>query len=310
VILTVTLNPCLDKSLFIDRNAPLEPIRATAVRDLAGGKGVNVSRALARLGEEVCTLMPLGGHAGAWVAELARAEGLQPRVVPIAGGTRCAITLQVTGTGETWHYLEPGPPLAETEVASLKTCYDESLAEADLVIVSGSLPRPELDGIVTWMIGQARARGVPVIVDSHGPGLTAALAARPWMVKPNREELAAALGDPLESAEAQWQALQRLRDAGIEVAVLSLGAAGARALWGGDRWDARPPAVKEVNALGSGDSLVAGIAHAWRRGSGPREALAWGIACGAANAAVWDPGGITRAAAEALLPLVEIVPGS
>jgi fructose-1-phosphate kinase PfkB-like protein len=160
------------------------------------------------------------------------------------------------------------------------------------------------------MTEQAKAKGVPAIVDSHGPGLTAALAVRPWMVKPNREELAEALDDPLESTEAQWRALERLRDGGIEVAVLSLGAAGVRALWGEDRWEARPPAVREVNALGSGDSLVAGIAHAWRLGLGPRESLAWGVACGAANAAVWDPGGFTRAAAEALLPGVEIVPGA
>jgi 1-phosphofructokinase family hexose kinase len=310
VILTVTLNPCLDKSLFVDRNAPAETIRAAAVRDLAGGKGVNVSRALVRLGEEVCTLMPLGGHAGAWVAELAREEGLRPQVVSIAGGTRCALTLQETGNGETWHYLEPGPPFTEAEVAALKTCYDKSLAAADLVIVSGSLPRPELAELVTWMSARAREAGVPAIVDSHGPGLTAALAAPAWMIKPNREELAAALGVPLETADAQWQALRQLRDTGIEAVVLSLGAEGVRAHWGDERWEARPPAVAEVNALGSGDSMVAGIAYAWRRGLTPCEALAWGVACGAANAAVWDPGGFTRAAVEAMLPLVEIVPGS
>jgi fructose-1-phosphate kinase PfkB-like protein len=177
------------------------------------------------------------------------------------------------------------------------------------VIVSGSLPRPELAGLIAWMAARAREADVPVIVDSHGPGLTAALAARPWMLKPNREELAAALGDPLTTAEAQWRALQRLREAGIEVIVLSLGGEGARAHWGDERWEARPPTVVEVNALGSGDSMVAGIAHAWRRGLTPREALVWGMACGAANAAVWDPGGFTPAAVEKLLPRVEIVPG-
>jgi 1-phosphofructokinase family hexose kinase len=310
VILTVTLNPCLDKSLFIDRNAPAETIRATGVRDLAGGKGVNVSRALVRLGEEVCTLMPLGGHAGAWVADLAREEGLRPRAVPIAGGTRCALTLQETGTGQTWHYLEPGPPLTTAEVEALKTCYDESLAAAELVILSGSLPRPELAALIPWMTARARDAGLPAIVDSHGPGLTAALTARPWMVKPNREELAAALGEPLLTADAQWNALRRLRETGIEVVVLSLGAEGARAQWGDERWEVTPPAVSEVNALGAGDSMVAGIAHAWRRGLSPREALAWGAACGAANTAVWDPGGFTRAAAEALLPQVRIVEAS
>src|SRR5207253_1163218 len=77
MVLTVTLNPCLDKSLFIQRNAPIETLRAQTVRDLAGGKGVNVSRALRRMGVEVASLMPLGGHSGAHTAELARLEGLE-----------------------------------------------------------------------------------------------------------------------------------------------------------------------------------------------------------------------------------------
>jgi 1-phosphofructokinase family hexose kinase len=306
VILTVTLNPCLDKTLRIDRNRPRDSIRATEVRDLAGGKGVNVSRALRRLGATVRTLMPLGGEAGAWVERLAREEELAPLVIPIAGATRCALTLQETGTRETWHYLEPGPKLSEVEVDLLKSCYHESLAEARMVILSGSLPRPELADLLAWMVSKARDAAVPSIVDSHGAGLTAAIQAKPWLVKPNDEELAAALGMPVATPEAQWNALQQLRDAGIEAAVLSLGGAGARAYWGDECWEATPPEVPLVNELGSGDAMVAGIAWSCLRGATPREAFAFGVACGAANAAVWDPGGITPDAVIALLPGVGV----
>jgi 1-phosphofructokinase family hexose kinase len=304
VILTVTLNPCLDKSLWIDRNRPRDSIRATAVRDLAGGKGVNVSRALLRLGASVRTLMPLGGEAGDWVAALAREEGLEPLVVPIAGGTRCALTIQEEETGRTWHYLEPGPEITEAEVMALKSCYHESMTSAEMVVISGSLPRPELADLLAWMIEKARDAGVPAIVDTHGAGLTTAIRARPWLIKPNDEELAAALGESLATPEAQWRALQRLRDTGIERVVLSLGAAGARVHWGEERWEVTPPPVGLVNDLGSGDAMVAGIAWSILNGATPGEAIAWGVACGAANAAVWDPGGITKDAVTRLLPEV------
>lgn len=306
MVLTVTLNPCLDKSLFIPRNAPVETIRATEVRTIAGGKGVNVSRALAALGVPARTLMPLGGDAGRWTARLAQEEGLRPMVVPIRGETRTALTLQETDTGTVWHYLEPGPALLEEEVAALRSCYHEALEGTAVVVLSGSLPKPELAPLVPWLIGEARAAGARVVADTHGPALKAALGARPWLVKPNDEELAEALDEPLGSADDHWAALARVRAAGIEAAVLSLGAAGMRARWGEARWEARPPAVPEVNALGSGDAMVAGIVAAVLQGAGPEEALRWGVACGAANAAVWGPGAITRAAVAALLPAVEI----
>src|SRR5437879_13867813 len=110
MILTVTLNPCLDKSLFVPRNVPIETLRPGRVVDLAGGKGVNVSRALAGLGEPALALIPLGGHPGAETADLARQEGLEILVVPIDGRTRTALTIREARTGQCWHYREPGPP--------------------------------------------------------------------------------------------------------------------------------------------------------------------------------------------------------
>lgn len=310
MVLTVTLNPCLDKSLLIPRNAPRETIRASQVRTIAGGKGVNVSRALVALGEPVRTLMPLGGPTGAWTAQLAREEGLNPVVVPIRGETRLALTLREEGTGRVWHYLEPGPGLDAGEVAALQTCYHEALEGAKVAVLSGSVPQPELASLLVWLIETAQAAGVRAAVDTHGAGLAAALSARPWLVKPNEEELSAALKQPLATPEARREALSRLHAAGIEAVVLSRGAAGAVALWGAEWWEAEPPAVTEVNALGSGDAMVAGIVHAALGGAKPGKALALGVACGAANAAVWDPGGVTREAVEALLPLVRLRRGT
>lgn len=305
MILTVTLNPCLDKSLFVAANRPEETLRATSVRDLAGGKGVNVSRALRGLGEAMTTLMPLGGHSGAHVAALAQAEALNPLAVPIAGTTRHALTVLEEPTGRTWHYLEPGPTLSEAEIEGLRTTFRSALGAARLVVISGSVPCSEVVPLIPWMVETARAAGLATIVDTHGPALAVALEARPWMVKPNREELAAVLGIPLTTAEAQWEALSVLEARGIPVTVLSLGAEGLRARWTGREYEVVPPRVAEVNALGGGDSLVAGIATAWLGGLGPAQCLQYGTACGAANAATWDPGGVqARAVAELVARVV------
>jgi tagatose 6-phosphate kinase len=156
------------------------------------------------------------------------------------------------------------------------------------------------------MVQTARELGRDTIVDTHGPALGAALAARPWMVKPNREELEAGIGFPLEAEESQWKALHGLAERGIAVAALSLGAAGLRCLWESQAWEVIPPSVSAVNALGSGDSFVAGVAWARLRGEPPAECLRFGVACGAANAAVWDPGGIDAVSVAALLPRVTV----
>ena len=103
MFLTVTLNPALDKTLQVDHNAPRETLRATRRIDLAGGKGVNVARALLALGAKARALMPLGGHPGAQVADLARAEGMEVVAVPVAGVTRAAITIRVPGSRQYWH---------------------------------------------------------------------------------------------------------------------------------------------------------------------------------------------------------------
>src|SRR5437764_10012999 len=120
MILTVTLNPCLDKSLFVERNVPTESLRPARVLDLAGGKGVNVARALNALAEPNRALLPVGGCPGADTADLGRREGLDLITVPISGRTRTAVTIREESTGVLWHYLEPGPDLSEEDRERLR----------------------------------------------------------------------------------------------------------------------------------------------------------------------------------------------
>jgi tagatose 6-phosphate kinase len=301
MILTVTLNPCVDKSLFVERNVPVESLRPERVVCLAGGKGVNVARALTRLDEPAQAFMPLGGHVGADTDGLARREGLDPVVVPISGRTRTALTVREESTGCYWHYLEPGPEWTPADRETIQHAYRAALQSCDMVVISGSLPCRSAEPLVPWMIETAREQGRRTVLDTHGPGLRLGLAARPWLVKPNREELASMLDRPLDADEAAWQAVRKLAGSGVTVVLLSAGAGPLFASWDGDEWEVLPPPVAAVNPLGSGDSLVAGVLAAVRRGFSPPDALRWGAACGAANAAVWDPGGICRTDVERLL---------
>jgi tagatose 6-phosphate kinase len=306
MFLTVTLNPALDKTLCVDRNAPQETLRATRSIDIAGGKGVNVARALAALGGRVRALMPLGGHPGAQVADLARAEGIEVAGVPIPGQTRMALTIQDRESGQYWHYLEPGPEVGENDLTRMREGFLWAIDGCHTLILSGSLPSPAAAPLLPWMIRTARDRGLRVAFDSFGPLQRAALEAGPWLAKPNLSEWAATLGQPLETEDQRWQALERMAHWGTTIALLSLGAEGALALANGERYRILAPEVVEMNDLGAGDSMVAGICWAAAEGYNVRECLAWGAACGAANAEVWDPGGIRKSDVERLLPQVEI----
>jgi tagatose 6-phosphate kinase len=304
MILTVTLNPCLDKSLFVERNVPTETLRPARVVDLAGGKGVNVARALTALGEPNRALLPVGGCPGADTADLGRREGLDLIAVPISGRTRTAVTIREESTGTLWHYLEPGPELTEDDRESLRQAFREAAGRSELIALCGSLPSASAEPLVAWMVETGHALGCRVALDSHGSGLNLGLAARPWLAKPNRSELEAVLDRPLDSEAAAWHAVRELAASGIRVVLLSDGPGPLLASWESEEWVAQPPPVREVNALGSGDSLLAGILSAVRRGCSPEDALRWGVACGAANAAVWDPGAIHPRDVERLVPQV------
>lgn len=306
MFLTVTLNPALDKTLCVPENAPQVTVRATRAIDIAGGKGVNVARALHALGARARALMPLGGHPGQHVADLARAEGIEVASVPVSGQTRTAFTVHEAASGQYWHYLEPGPELREQELARIREGFHWALDGCSTVIISGSLPCPGSAPLVPWMVRTAREKGLRVALDSFGSSLRSALEAGPWMAKPNLEEWEQTTGTLLGSERDRWAALDQMAAWGIRLAVLSAGAEGAYALAGGERYRVFPPRVEEVSDLGAGDSMVAGICWAAEQGWSLRECLAWGAACGAANAQVWDPGAITREAVERLLPQVEL----
>jgi 1-phosphofructokinase family hexose kinase len=305
VFLTFTPNPALDKTLFIDRNIEFDTIRARRSVDLAGGKGLNVSRALTRLGAATLAVFPAGGCPGRQVAELAEAEGLPALPVPVAGQTRTALTIQ-DDAGTYWHYLEPGPHLSPEELRRLGEAVQDRLPGADGLVLSGSLPHPDGGPLLRELVLAGKEREVPVALDSFGTAQLPALQAGPWLAKPTASEWRLTTGFAADTEDEQWRALAQMEAWGVILAVLSLGAQGAVARWEGRRYRVAPPQVRQVNEYGGGDSMVAGICWARARGYKIPECLVWGAACGAANAEVWDPAGIDQARVEQLSAQVRV----
>jgi fructose-1-phosphate kinase PfkB-like protein len=226
--------------------------------------------------------------------------------VPVAGETRMALTLREAGKEGYWHYLEPGPQWTDEELKRIGEVFLTALEGVHTVVLCGSLPCPGAAPLLPWMAHTAKQRGLRVAVDSFGPHTLATFAEGPWLTKPAAYEWTNVTGNPTDTSEQRWTELERIAEMGVEAGVMSLGAEGSAALVNGRRYVIQSPEVEEVNDLGGGDSMVAGMAYAAAQGWRVEDILRWGTACGAANAAVWDPGGISRDMVETLLSKVVV----
>jgi tagatose 6-phosphate kinase len=275
VIVTVTLNAALDVTYTIDTLTPRSTHRVRAVARRAGGKGINVARVLAALGEPTLVTGLAGGSTGAAIRQDLVAAGLADRLVPITAESRRTLTV-VDGGGATGFH-EPGGEVRPEEWAAFCSSFAELVQGADVVVCSGSLPPGVPTDAYAVLITLAAAHRVRTLIDAEGPPLREALRARPSLVKPNAAELAATVGatDPLSGAEA-------LRWAGAEAAVVTLAADGLLAVAPDGAWQARPSRRLTGNATGAGDACAAALAAGLRRGSPWAESLRTAVALPAA----------------------------
>ncbi|MFJ5531623.1 1-phosphofructokinase [Streptomyces sp. NPDC093261] len=288
MILTVTPNPSLDRTYEVPSLDRGEVIRATGERMDPGGKGVNVSRAVAAAGRRTVAVLPLGGAPGALVAELLHDQGITVAPVPVAGATRSNISV-AEPDGTLTKINAPGPELSPGEAELLLETVREQYraAETTWITCCGSLPRGLAPSWYADLVARAHAAGARIALDTSGPALLEALGERPDVVKPNAEELAAAVGRPLATVGDAAKAAEELRGMGAGAVLASLGADGQLLVSDAGVWfgSARVDAVR--SNVGAGDSSLAGFLIAG--GTGP-EALASAVAHGAA--AVRLPGSV------------------
>ncbi|MFC1401152.1 MULTISPECIES: 1-phosphofructokinase family hexose kinase [Streptacidiphilus] len=279
MIVTLTPNPSLDRTLEVPDLHRGVVLRATARRTDPGGKGVNVSRALAANGRKTVAVLPCGGIVGSRLAELLAPQGVEVLAVPVLGEIRVNISV-VEPDGTVTKINEPGPVLTPQELDALAEAAVRAGQGAAWVALSGSLPPGAPDDLYARLITRIREAGGPLIaVDSSGVPLVAALAAGPDLVKPNRAELAEASGLPVTTLGEAVTAALALRDRGARTVLASLGADGALLVDGSGAVHGRARVAEPRSAVGAGDALLAGYLSA---GNGGTEALAEAVAWGAA----------------------------
>lgn len=300
-LLALTLNPALDKVQVVPGFTAGAVYKVLETHTSAGGKGINVARVTHTLGGLVTALGLLGGVAGDYAVECLRREGIPCRIVPISGETRTSVIVADPANRRDTVLNEAGPDIRPEELNALWVCLRELLPTVQTVSYSGSLPLGVPGSFYASAIALAREIGVKAALDTSGDALVQGAAARPFLLKPNRQELAA-LGD--EGGDGWVDSAAALRGRfGCEVAIVTDGARGSVLACGDGIWECAPPVVEVVSAVGSGDSFLAGFLWAWDDEQGPEAALRWATAAGAANARHYGSGVCTRDEIETLVAL-------
>ena len=279
MIYTVTCNPALDCAVQLNELTIGTLNRTAGATLVAGGKGVNVSRVLGALGERNKALGFVAGSNGMMLESALQQMGVHTDFIRLPEG-QTRINVKLYGEQET-ELNAPGPVVSHQQTEGLLKDLSR-LQEGDLLCLCGSLP-PGM-GTDSYACMLKAAQGVRAIVDTTGEALLCALAEKPWLVKPNRDELAALVGRDMPTLEDVIAAAEWLRDKGAENVLVSMGKDGALLCAEGTRLYQPAPDGKVIGTVGAGDSLVAGFAAGWQRYGAMAQALRLGVACGSATA--------------------------
>ncbi|WP_329223185.1 1-phosphofructokinase [Streptomyces microflavus] len=278
MILTVTPNPSLDRTYELPELVRGTVLRATADRVDPGGKGVNVSRAVAAAGHRTVAVAPMGGPEGALLARLLGEHGIEAAGVPVTGSTRINITL-VEPDSTLTKINAAGPELSAAEAEDVLEAVRTRAAAADWIACCGSLPRGLPPQWYAELVARSHRAGTRIALDTSGPALTAALREGPDVIKPNAQELAEAVGRPLATVGDALKAAKELRARGARSVLASLGADGQLLVEASGAYFATARVETVRSNVGAGDASLAGFLTAG--GQGP-EALASAVAHGAA----------------------------
>ena len=284
MIVTVTFNPSLDRTMAFASLERGEVQRADETLEDPGGKGVNVTRFINARGGESVAVLPAGGPMGHALTSALDEARIPYRAVPIAGRTRANVAV-VEPDGTTTKLNEAGPVLSDDEVEALLAAVAELATDGGWVAVAGSLPTGQSTDVVARVAEVARKAGSKFALDISGQALADGLASKPDLIKPNEEELGEILGRELVTREEVLRGCQEARDLGAGTVICSLGGDGAVLVDAEGIWSVKGQKVPVRSTVGAGDSLMAGFLHAG--GQGP-EALKVGVAW--ATAAVQTPG--------------------
>ncbi len=288
-IVTLTMNPALDKSTTVGHIVPDHKLRCSEPKFDPGGGGVNVSRAIKRLGGEALAVFPAGGHVGAFYQEILGEEEVPYKALPIQGHTRENFIVVDETTGQQYRFGMEGPELSETEAQQCLEYLRNLDPKPDYIVASGSLPpgvKPQFMGDLARL---AHDLGARFVADTSGEALKVATQEGVYLLKPNLGELSKLAGVEEVSGEDVGKYARQIIDRGTcEVVVVSLGPAGALLVSKDEMKHVPAPTVKKRSTVGAGDSMVAGMVFSLAQDMPLKDVVRFGVACG--TAATMNPG--------------------
>ncbi|MBH2004964.1 MAG: 1-phosphofructokinase family hexose kinase [Sphingobacteriia bacterium] len=287
-IITITLNPALDKSIVVPELVPDKKLRAVSAEVDPGGGGINVSRALHKLGCASEAVFLSGGYTGKYLEELLLKEGVMMHPLPTKEPTRENFVVFDDEKKLQYRFGMEGPRVSEAEWKAVLD-YTASRKGITYIVASGSLP----PGVPVDFFGRlaaiAKNLRAKLFVDTSGEALKYAVKEGVYMIKPNLGELGSLYGKQKLSQEEIIAAAQKIiTGGGCEVMVVSMGSAGAMLFTANEQYQAKPPKVTVLSNVGAGDSMVAGMICALSQGRSWKEILRYGVAAG--TAATLHPG--------------------
>jgi 1-phosphofructokinase family hexose kinase len=309
-LLTVTLNPAIDRVLPVPDFAAGRIFRTSKAVIQAGGKGLNVARAAWSLGLAVLATGPVAGAAGRYFGELAAREEFSSRWISLPSGETRTATLIVHPPQDATVINESGPELSPGDWSLTSDGVGQMAERAGITVFSGSLPGTTPDAAAFGaLLERLIARGRRVAVDTSGEALKVALRRPLWLLKVNAAELGATLGEKLETEGDICDAARQVRAQGPELVLVTAGAQGGGLASESGTWWATPPRVKIASTVGAGDSTIAGFCAAFVRDPTPENLsapLRYAIATGTADTLTEAPGVVEPRVVEHLAAQVHL----
>ena len=283
MIYTVTLNPAIDKTVVIEEFKAGTVNRITTMREDAGGKGVNVSKCLKKLGADTVAVMILAGAAGKRLSTMLDDRKIPMLRIPAEGENRTNLKIIDPVNHTNTDINEPGPKIDEDLLETLKEKLGKSVGKGDIVVLSGSLPKGADKSLYAQWTKYFQWRGAKVFLDADGEPMAKGIAAVPYMIKPNNDELAALLGKEKLTLEEMVAEGKRLLATGIEEVVISLGGDGVLFVSKDGCYKADALTVPVKSTVGAGDSVVAAMAYGYEKNLSREEKISLAVAIGAAS---------------------------
>jgi 1-phosphofructokinase family hexose kinase len=305
MIVTLTLNPAIDRTIAVDRLAFEDRAYIDSTGESPGGRGINAACVIHSFGGKSLAIITSGGEAGDRLQDLLKCCGFPVVVVPIRN--QCRTNLTITDRhGLTVNLNEAGPQVEKAEVTRMEKVVREKLPDAAWLMLAGSLPPGVPPGFYAKLIAEARTRKVKTLLDADGEALRQGIEAGPTVATPNQHEAERLLGRALLTTRNAFEAIAQIRQMGAQSVVLTLGSRGAMGAFGNHIIEAVPPRVDAVSPIGSGDALAAAFVWAMERNDDFADALRWGVAAGTASALLPGLKFATQEQAEKIYQNVEL----